>query len=87
MSGVPITYRLIERLLKEYPKTVIGMKDSSGDFDNMSGAAKEFPGFAVLSGSDEFLLPLLKPPPMPPLLFSVLRLLLLVLVMPRPLPV
>ena len=60
MSGVPITYPLIERLLKEYPKTVIGMKDSSGDFDNMLGAAKEFPGFAVLSGSDEFLLPLLK---------------------------
>ena len=60
MSGVPITYPLIERLLKEYPETVIGMKDSSGDFDNMSGAAKEFPGFAVLSGSDEFLLPLLE---------------------------
>ena len=60
MSGVPITYPLIARLLKEYPETVIGMKDSSGDFDNMSGAAKEFPGFAVLSGSDEFLLPLLE---------------------------
>ena len=60
MSGVPITYPLIERLLKEYPETVIGMKDSSGDFDNMLGAAKEFPGFAVLSGSDEFLLPLLE---------------------------
>ena len=60
MSGVPITYPLIERLLKEYPETIIGMKDSSGDFDNMLGAAKEFPGFAVLSGSDEFLLPLLE---------------------------
>lgn len=60
MSGVPITYPLIEMLLKEYPKTVIGMKDSSGDFDNMSGAAKEFPGFAVLSGSDELLLPLIE---------------------------
>jgi len=60
MSGVPITYRLIEMLLKEYPETVIGMKDSSGDFDNMSGAAREFPGFAVFSGSDEFLLPLIE---------------------------
>ena len=60
MSGVPITYPLIDRLLKEYPETVIGMKDSSGDFDNMSGAAREFPGFAVFSGSDEFLLPLIE---------------------------
>ena len=60
MSGVPITYRLIEMLLKEYPSTVVGMKDSSGDFDNMSGAAREFPGFAVFSGSDELLLPLIE---------------------------
>ena len=60
MSGVPITFPLIEMLLKEYPETVIGMKDSSGDFDNMSGAAREFPGFAVFSGSDEFLLPLIE---------------------------
>ena len=59
MSGVPITYPLIEMLLKAYPETVVGMKDSSGDFANMSGAAKEFPGFAVFAGSDELLLPLL----------------------------
>ena len=60
MSGVPIPYSLIERLLKEYPGTVVGMKDSSGDLDNMVGAAKKFPGFAVFSGSDELMLPLLK---------------------------
>ncbi len=60
MSGVPITYPLVEMLLKEYPDTVAGMKDSSGDFDNMSGAAREFPGFAVFSGSDELLLPLIE---------------------------
>jgi 4-hydroxy-tetrahydrodipicolinate synthase len=60
MSGVPVTYGLIEKLLKAYPKTVVGMKDSSGDITNMTGAAKRFPGFAVFSGSDELLLPLLK---------------------------
>ena len=60
MSGVPVTFPLIEMLLKEYPDTVAGMKDSSGDFDNMSGAAREFPGFAVFSGSDELLLPLIE---------------------------
>ena len=56
MSGVPIPYSLIERLIKEYPDTIVGMKDSSGDVDNMIGAAKNFPGFAVFSGSDELLL-------------------------------
>ena len=60
MSGVPIPYSLIERLVKEYPDTVVGMKDSSGDADNMIGAAKNFPGFAVFSGSDELLLPLIE---------------------------
>ncbi len=60
MSGVPIPYSLIERLLKEYPGTIAGMKDSSGDADNMIGAAKNFPGFAVFAGSDELLLPLIE---------------------------
>ncbi len=60
MSGVPIPFTLIERLLREYPDTVAGMKDSSGDAGNMIGAARNFPGFAVFSGSDELLLPLLE---------------------------
>ncbi|MBC8337810.1 MAG: dihydrodipicolinate synthase family protein [Rhodospirillales bacterium] len=60
MSTVPISYALIERLLKEYPDTVAGMKDSSGDADNMIGAAKAFPGFAVFAGSDELMLPLIE---------------------------
>ena len=60
MSGVPITYGLIGKLLKAYPKTVVGMKDSSGEIANMTGAAKNFPGFAVFAGSDELLLPLIE---------------------------
>ena len=60
MSVTPITYNLIEMLLKAYPDTVVGMKDSSGNFDNMSGAAKNFPGFCVLTGADDSLLPLLE---------------------------
>ncbi|MBL6958286.1 MAG: dihydrodipicolinate synthase family protein [Rhodospirillales bacterium] len=60
MSTVPFSYDLIGRLLARYPDTVVGMKDSSGDLGNMTGAAKEFPGFAVFSGSDELLLPHLK---------------------------
>ena len=60
MSGVPISFSLIDRLLKEYQGTVVGMKDSSGDIENMIGVVQNFPGFSVFSGSDELLLPLIK---------------------------
>jgi 4-hydroxy-tetrahydrodipicolinate synthase len=60
MSATPISYNLIEMLLKEYPDTVAGMKDSSGDLDNMIGAACNFDGFHVLSGADDLMLPLME---------------------------
>ena len=53
MTGVPFTPALIERLLARYPETIAGMKDSSGDLANMTGAAARFPGFDVFCGSDE----------------------------------
>lgn len=34
VSQVPITLSLIERLRKEYPDTFVGIKDSSGDWNN-----------------------------------------------------
>ncbi len=60
VSNVPISYNLIEMLLKTYPNTVVGMKDSSGDLENMAGAAERFPGFASFSGADDLMLPLLR---------------------------
>jgi 4-hydroxy-tetrahydrodipicolinate synthase len=60
MAGVPIPRPLIERLLKEFPSTVVGMKDSSGDFEHMAGIAKDFPGFSVFAGADHLLLPILE---------------------------
>ena len=60
MSATPITYNLIEMLLKDYPDAIAGMKDSSGVIDNMTGAAEKFPGFHVLSGADDLMLPLLE---------------------------
>ena len=56
MSGVPITLSLIERLLAAYPNTVVGVKDSSGDFENMKAMASQFPGFRVFAGSERLLL-------------------------------
>jgi 4-hydroxy-tetrahydrodipicolinate synthase len=58
VSQVPITLALIERLLKKYPGTVAGVKDSSGDWSNtrlmLDAFAKS--GFDVFAGSEVFLL-------------------------------
>ncbi len=56
MSGVPITLALIERLIKAYPATIIGIKDLGGDFANTKAMLEAFPHFRVFSGSDRFLL-------------------------------
>lgn len=56
LSGVPITLTLIERLLREYPDVVVGIKDSSGDWDNMRAMLTRFPGFAMFSGTEAVLL-------------------------------
>jgi 4-hydroxy-tetrahydrodipicolinate synthase len=60
LSGVPISLALIERLITRYPQTVVGMKDSSGDFNNTKRAIQLFPGFKVYSGSDTLLLSTLR---------------------------
>ena len=57
VSNVPITLNLIARLLRAYPGTVAGVKDSSGDWRNTEAMLKEFPGvFDVFAGSESFLL-------------------------------
>ena len=60
MTAVPFSPALIERLRIRWPEIIAGMKDSSGDLANMTGNAARFPGFDVFTGSDEFLLPLLR---------------------------
>jgi 4-hydroxy-tetrahydrodipicolinate synthase len=58
VSNVPITFNLIERLLKRYPGTIAGIKDSSGDWPNTRGMLERFQpqGFDVFAGSESFLL-------------------------------
>jgi 4-hydroxy-tetrahydrodipicolinate synthase len=51
---------LIERLLKAYPGIVVGMKDSSGDWNNMDAVMSAFPGFGFFTGSEKFLLATLR---------------------------
>jgi 4-hydroxy-tetrahydrodipicolinate synthase len=59
-SGVPITHGLIEKLIGAWPQTVVGIKDSAGDFANMASMCRNFAGFRVFSGSDAFLQRLLQ---------------------------
>jgi 4-hydroxy-tetrahydrodipicolinate synthase len=58
VSGVGISLDLIERLLRAYPTTVAGIKDSSGDWVNTSSMIEKFgqDGFDVFAGSETFLL-------------------------------
>lgn len=60
VAVVGYSLALIERLIKEYPSVVIGLKDSSGDWKNTEAVLKRLPGFDVFPGSEVFLLPALR---------------------------
>jgi 4-hydroxy-tetrahydrodipicolinate synthase len=62
VAQVPISLKLIERLLKDFPGTIAGAKDSSGDWSNTKAMLDEFQpeGFDVFPGSESFLLPALR---------------------------
>lgn len=62
VSNVPISLDLIERLLKTYPGTIAGIKDSSGNWDNTKAMLERFQpqGFDVFAGSESFLLATLR---------------------------
>ncbi len=55
-APVGFSLSLIERLLKAYPDTIVGIKDSSGDWANTQAMLDAFPDFDVLVGSETFLL-------------------------------
>ncbi|WP_116133426.1 dihydrodipicolinate synthase family protein [Tropicimonas sp. IMCC34043] len=55
MSGVPITLSLIERLLKAYPDTIAGLKDSSGNWDNTRAVIEAFPQIDTYSASESLI--------------------------------
>ena len=58
MSQVAITLGLIDRLLTAYPRSIAGIKDSSGDWANTKSMLDRFAesGFDVFAGSESFLL-------------------------------
>lgn len=60
MSQTPLSVDLIRRLIDAYPKTVVGLKDSSGDWDHTRTLLETFPGFDVFPGSEARLLDALR---------------------------
>ena len=56
VAQVGFSLPLIGRLIKAFPKTVVGLKDSSGDWSNTAAILEAHPGFEVFPGSEIFLL-------------------------------
>jgi 4-hydroxy-tetrahydrodipicolinate synthase len=56
VAQVGFSLPLIQRLRKEFPEVVVGLKDSSGDWSNTKAILDACPGFEVFPGSEVFLL-------------------------------
>ncbi|QWE10139.1 dihydrodipicolinate synthase family protein [Polynucleobacter sp. es-EL-1] len=58
VTKINLSLSLLERLTKEYPKTIVGMKDSSGDWAYTESVIKLLApsGFRVYAGSEVFLM-------------------------------
>jgi 4-hydroxy-tetrahydrodipicolinate synthase len=60
VTGVPITFHLIDRLLELNDPRIAAIKDSGGDLNYLKELRSRFPGLAVFTGSDQFIFDALK---------------------------
>ncbi|HEY5690903.1 MAG TPA: dihydrodipicolinate synthase family protein, partial [Cyclobacteriaceae bacterium] len=60
MTSVPFTLEFVKKLINKYPDTVVGMKDSGGDWSNMKAFLDAFPGFKLYSGTEKYFLDVLR---------------------------
>lgn len=60
MTSVPFTLNFVKQLINKYPDTVVGMKDSGGDWSNMKAFLDAFPGFKLYSGTEKYFLDVLR---------------------------
>lgn len=60
MTGVNFSVDFVKNLVEQFPGTVIGMKDSSGDWPNMKSICEAIPGFKLYSGTEKYFLDVLR---------------------------
>ena len=60
MTGVPFSVSLVKRLVGIYPDTIVGMKDSGGDWENMKTMSEAVPGFKLYAGTEKYLLDIIR---------------------------
>ncbi|HET6468207.1 MAG TPA: dihydrodipicolinate synthase family protein, partial [Geminicoccaceae bacterium] len=60
LTGINFSLELINRLRVDFPEQVVGIKDSSGNWDNMRAVAESFPGFGTFAGTERYLLDMLR---------------------------
>jgi 4-hydroxy-tetrahydrodipicolinate synthase len=55
-SGAPITEALIRRLRQEFGSVIAGVQNGAGDWATTAALMRDFPGLAIFSGTERFLL-------------------------------
>ena len=60
LTGFSFSLELLTRLRERYGQLAAGIKDSSGDWENMKLLAREIPDFSVYAGTEKFLLDILR---------------------------
>ena len=56
MTGLDMSVDLLVRLNKAFPNTVVGVKDSSGNWPAMQAVIEAIPGFRTFAGTEQYLL-------------------------------
>ena len=60
MTALDMSLDLLGRLIEAFPDNVVGLKNSSGNWDNMEAIIRAFPDFDMFAGTEQYLLPTLK---------------------------
>ena len=60
MTGLSFTLDLVEQLVAAFPSVIVGMKDSSGDWQGMLAVCETIPGFQLFTGTEKYLLETLR---------------------------
>jgi 4-hydroxy-tetrahydrodipicolinate synthase len=60
LSGVALSFPVIQRLNERHSEQVAGVKDSSGEWDHTEALIRSFPDLEVFAGTERLLLPALR---------------------------